>query len=40
MSPLPRGGEHEKEFLFSASVPRLAAEEVDYGRSVSLLLWH
>jgi hypothetical protein len=29
MSPPAEGGEHEKEFLFSASVPRLPAEEVD-----------
>src|SRR5262245_18798144 len=38
MWPPPPGGEHEKEFLLTASVPRPAAEEVQYGRSISLLL--
>ena len=35
MEPPPLGGEYEKEFLFTTSVPRPMAEEVEYGRSVS-----
>ena len=38
MSPLPQGGEHEKEFLM-VLCPSLAAEETNHGDSVSLLLW-